>query len=170
LPHCCTLAWGRFGTAPWGPAWAHFCTLALAHCCTLASEPAWKLCCTAVLARWNIVALARWNTVALEHCYTVALEHCYTVVSAHSYTPALAHSCIPVWELALQHCCTLALGPGDKQEQQLRHIHPKLHQSFLRSLRVPIHQIRRWIRRWTLHRWAGSSRRPHRRRCCRPAR
>jgi len=162
LPHCCTLAWGRFGTAPWGPAWAHFCTLALAHCCTLASGPAWKLCCTAVLARWNIVALERWNTVALEHCYTVAL--------AHSYTPALARLSIPVWELVLQHCCTPALGPGDKQEQQLHHIHPKLHQSFLRSLRVLIHQIHRWTLRWTLHRWAESSRRPHRRRCCRPAR
>jgi len=166
LPHCCTLAWGRFGTAPWGPAWAHFCTLALAHCCTLASGPAWKLCCTAVLAHWNIVALERWNTVALERWNTVALEHCYTVALAHSYTPALARLSIPVWELVLQHCCTPALGPGDKQEQQLHHIHPKLHQSFLRSLRVPIHQIRRW----TLHRWAGSSRRPHRRRCCRPAR
>jgi hypothetical protein len=169
LPHCCTLAWARFGIAPWGLAWGHFCTLALAHCCTLAWAPAWRLCCTAVLERSGTADEGCSGIAGEGHCCTVALAHSYILVLAHSYIPVLARLSIPVSELVLQHCCTLALGPGDKQEQQLRHTHPKLLQSLLRSLHVLIRRSRHWNRRWTRHRKAEHSRRPRRTRCCRPA-
>ena len=182
LEHSGTPPWGRCCRPPPPPSLAPARTAVVERCCTLDEERLSKLvlahCCTlgeghCYIPVGELSYIPAWELV-LPHCCTLAWARFgiapWALAWGHFCTLALAHLSIPVWELVLQHCCTLALGPGDKQEQQLRHTHPKLLQSLLRSLRVLIRRSRHWSRRWTRHRKAEHSRRPHRTRCCRPAR